>query len=300
MQKQALVIGAALIDLIIFLDELPKQSDDLFAKEHTFAIGGCSYNVADILRKLDIEVDLFAPMGKGLFSHRLEELMREKGFEAMIHDDSRDIGCCICLVDKSGERSFISLKGLEKHYCRKWFDTISDRQYEAIYVGGYEIDSPGGASIVEYLRNQRDSSIYFAPASRLPYIDKELLPILLDEIRPIIHINESEAIDFTGTFDYQGAAKALFSRTGSPVLITLGNKGIYKYDGEHLQIGTLKHEVLNSTGAGDANIAAIIGMRLKGCDWPETLTYANKVSARIVTLPTATMSDQEFSEITPP
>lgn len=45
--KKCLVIGAAMLDIVMQIDELPKKGEDVYAKSQTMTVGGCAYNVAD-------------------------------------------------------------------------------------------------------------------------------------------------------------------------------------------------------------------------------------------------------------
>lgn len=44
--KKCLVIGAAMLDIVMQIDELPKKGEDVYAKSQTMTVGGCAYNVA--------------------------------------------------------------------------------------------------------------------------------------------------------------------------------------------------------------------------------------------------------------
>ena len=48
--KQTLVIGSAVVDVIINIPHLPKTGEDVHITRQTRSLGGCAYNVSDILR----------------------------------------------------------------------------------------------------------------------------------------------------------------------------------------------------------------------------------------------------------
>ena len=49
MENQVLVIGSTCVDVIIRVDHLPHTEENLHPESQRFAIGGCAYNVANIL-----------------------------------------------------------------------------------------------------------------------------------------------------------------------------------------------------------------------------------------------------------
>lgn len=49
MDKNVLVIGSTCVDVIIRVDHLPRTEENLHPESQRFAIGGCAYNVANIL-----------------------------------------------------------------------------------------------------------------------------------------------------------------------------------------------------------------------------------------------------------
>ena len=67
--KKCLVIGAAMLDIVMQIDELPKKGEDVYAKSQTMTVGGCAYNVADIMKHFAVPYTLFAPIGTGTVSY---------------------------------------------------------------------------------------------------------------------------------------------------------------------------------------------------------------------------------------
>ena len=52
MGKGCIVIGAAMLDIVMEIDRIPKSGTDVYAKGQSMMVGGCAYNVADILKHL--------------------------------------------------------------------------------------------------------------------------------------------------------------------------------------------------------------------------------------------------------
>ena len=47
MGKGCIVIGAAMLDIVMEIDRIPKSGTDVYAKGQSMMVGGCAYNVAD-------------------------------------------------------------------------------------------------------------------------------------------------------------------------------------------------------------------------------------------------------------
>ena len=47
--KQVLVIGSTVTDVIIHVDHLPKTGEDVHVIRQTLSLGGCAYNVSDMI-----------------------------------------------------------------------------------------------------------------------------------------------------------------------------------------------------------------------------------------------------------
>ena len=113
---KTLVLGAAIVDIIMKIPRLPKSGEDILCTERKLTVGGCAYNVANILRGFNVKHDLFVPVGCGIYADIIRRKLNEDGYEILINDLEIDNGYCLCLVEDDGERSFITVNGIEvKH-----------------------------------------------------------------------------------------------------------------------------------------------------------------------------------------
>lgn len=294
--NKCLVIGATMLDVILEIDSLPNQGADIYAKSQKMNIGGCAFNVADILKHFKASYDLFAPIGSGSYAEIIKNKLKTMGHTSLIEDKTSDNGYCLCLVDATGERTFITFPGIECQFKKEWFDKLDSSSYSYVYISGYEIEGEGGDNIIEFLANNPQIKIFYGPGPRINYIDSKKHERLF-KLNPIIHLNEEESKKFTTETTYQGAAKILYSKTKSPVIITLGEKGSYFYENGEIFGEPISTKVVDTIGAGDSNLGAIIAGYMLGYDWKEILTLANKVSAKVVSVQGSTLNDEEFGGI---
>ena len=104
-------------------------------------------------------------------------------------------------------------------------------------------------------------------------------------LNPILHVNKTEALSFTGTNTLREAGEELMKLTNNTVVITDGEKGrcclSYK-DRILYEVPGFKAEVVDAIGAGDSHIGTFIAQRQLGKDIAESLTEANRIASLIV------------------
>ena len=295
--KKTLVIGSTVLDIIIQIDHLPKTSEDIHIKRQRMALGGCAYNAADILRNFDVPYTLMSPIGTGRYAFIVEAMLREKGMESTVKLDTDDNGFCLCMVEKDGERTFVVHHGVEYSFKKEWISDEIKTEYDSVYIAGFEIEETDGFEIIEFIEENPEYQVYFAPGPRLSKIGNEKLDRIFAR-RPITHMNEEEAMELSQTSNYQDAAKVISERTGNTVIITLGCKGAYYYeDGQgHLVKGECA-TVVDTIGAGDSHIGAVMASVKQGFTMQQAVERANKISAAVVGVQGSSLPEEQFATL---
>ena len=65
--KKILVIGSTVVDMIVNVDKLPTSKADIHIKSQRANMGGCAFNVYDIIDKFGCPNILFSPVGGGIY-----------------------------------------------------------------------------------------------------------------------------------------------------------------------------------------------------------------------------------------
>lgn len=307
--KNIMVIGSTCVDIIINIDHLPKTEEDIHPTSQSLALGGCAYNVASMIRLFDAPVTLVSPVGTGFYGEYVEKELTKNGFEVKTHVPNRDNGCCYCLVESGGERTFMSYHGAEYTFEKSWMDSYETVHYDMVYVCGLEIEEPTGFELIEYLELHPERELFYAPGPRGIRIAKEKTDRLY-ALHPILHINEPEAKELSACLSVPEAAGFLAERTGNTVIITLGAGGAYCLEvnraaGEHRAsaanpVYTVKGvpaPVVDTIGAGDAHIGAVMAALSKGASLESALTLANRAAAKVVSVRGAALSRKDFQSI---
>lgn len=295
--KKVLVIGSAVVDVIITLDHLPGRSEDVHVKTQTMSLGGCAYNTSDIIRHFGVPYIPFFPVGKGAYGDFVRNQLALRGITSPIPTPDSENGCCYCFVEEDGERTFISYHGAEYRFERSWFDSLDASSIGSVYICGLEIEETTGGNIVDYLEQHPEFTVFFAPGPRLEKIHPELMKRVFD-LKPVLHLNEDEALSYTGKNNLEDAAWYLNQLSGNAVIITLGKDGCYLYDqGQGCTIPGIPAIQIDTIGAGDSHIGAVIACLQLGKTLPEAIATANRVSSKVVETKGALLSDEEFRSL---
>ena len=262
---RTLVVGAAIVDLMMKVERLPKSGEDIPCKETKTVVGGCAYNVANTLRNLKCEHDLCVPVGSGSFADIIRRGM-----------------------------------GAECHFKKEWFEQIDMDNYENIYIAGYQVCGKSGEIISQWLKtveNVEEKHIFFAPGPMITAIESETMENLF-ALKPILHINEAEAKGYTQQENVEEAVRALYEKSGNLVFVTLGAEGTLFYDGKEMRrVASVKTNVVDTVGAGDSHIGAIIAGMSKGMKVEDAVLLANRTAAAIVGTSGPVMDLEEFQKI---
>ncbi len=259
-----LVAGCCTVDQIVHVDSLPKSQDSLRIDKSLFRLGGCAYNVAKAIE----DCTFISCCGQGLFADYVRKEIMYESFEVCLPFHKSENGYCLCLVELSGQRSFIAYHGVEYTYD---LDALYDLEVcDYTYVCGMDLEEDD--SILEYLENV-DTQVFYACGPRLKYIDENRMERML-ALHPILHMNSKEVKEWTGLDMYEGM-KSLYEKTSRLVIVTDGDKGSYAYDGNLHFVKSDSFVCRDTTGAGDHHAGICLKYIDLGLDVDSMLKRAN-------------------------
>lgn len=281
--KKILVVGSTCVDIILKLDHLPVTGEDLHPKSQTMALGGCACNVAHVLLYSGSQFTFLSPVGGGIYGSFVKDALTAHGFPIPVYLPEKENGCCYCLVEASGERTFLSLHGVEYTFQKEWMEPYRMEDYAMAYLCGLEVEEPTGEALVEYFEKERGPQLFFAPGPRGIRLSGNRLDRIL-ALSPVLHINEQEALELGGRNSVADSAAALFQITGSPVIVTLGERGAYCHESAEVSYSVpgIPSQVVDTIGAGDAHIGAVLACLQKGKNLYDSIAAANRVAAAVV------------------
>ena len=294
--KSALIIGSTCVDVILNLDHLPTTEEDLHPHSQSMAIGGCAYNVSNMMRLLNAPHTFITPIGGGIYGDYVHKYFTQKQIPINIYLPEKENGCCYCLVEATGERTFLSCHGVEYTFQEKWMEKFPADEHHLTYVCGLEIEEPTGENLLSYLEKHPQLEICYAPGPRGCLVPKERMDRML-ALHPILHINELESLQLSGKTNMVDAARTLQEITQNTIIITLGSRGAYCQ--EKGKIGYIVPSVksekkVDTIGAGDAHIGTILACLTNGMELRDAVAYANTVCAAVIATHGSTLTPEQL------
>lgn len=297
--KNVLIIGSTCVDVILRVDHLPKTEENIHPQSQRFAIGGCAYNVANILGRAGADLTFVTPVGRrGVFGPFVREALEKLGFVTMIDLPDEQNGCCYCFVEKNGERTFASVHGAEYTFDPAWMAPYEGKAFDYGYVCGLEVEEHTGEKLVAWLETAKIGTLFYAPGPRGTRIRKDLTDRLY-ALRPVLHINEGEATAMAGTDSLEDALHTLYAKTQNTIVVTLGARGACAFDGHEMLFvpGIPASHVADTIGAGDSHVGAVLLGLCRGLDLEQAIAFANGVSCAVVETSGATLSNEDFARV---
>ena len=235
--------------------------------------GGVGRNIAHDLRLLGANVSLIAPVGGDLYGAELTESCRALGVDMSMSPVFPDehTSTYLYITDEHGDMQLaVADMGITKRITPQFLAQYIDRINS---YSGVIFDVNIEAETLEYAAERIRVPMYADTVStaKAPRI-KNILPYLT-AVKP----NLIEAKTLTGKGSPEDCAEALLSMGVKKVFISLGKDGIFAADcNEVLRIPCETCRIVNTTGAGDAAMAAIALADICGFSLSETAAIGVK------------------------
>ncbi len=294
--------------------EMPRAGADIEGDYRCTTVGGCSFNVADVLYKLDLPFESYMPVGEGQFADLIEKALLARGYPVYRELGEGDNGWCLSLADATGERTFISMFGLERKmktdwferfdmtWClsladatgertfismfgleRKmktdWFERFDMTAFDYFYVSGYQAEGENGQVLLDALSRKRpDSVVVFDPGPRVHFMPSERIEAFC-RLGCLFTVNADEALFMTNTNRVEDAALKLHDLSGREVVVTDGGRGAVIVDANGVRrIPSFPTAIVDTIGSGDAHTGGLIAGLMCGLPLDESTLLANRVA----------------------
>ena len=237
--------------------------------------GGVGRNIAHDLRLLGLEVSLVAAIGGDVYASAISESCRALGIDlsyAPVFPQLRS-STYLYISDERGE---MQLAVSDMDICSALTAEYAARVLPKLQAGAVVVDTNLPEETIRYICENSGIPVYADPVSTAKAV--KLLPVLhrLSAIKP----NALEAEKLTGEKDPERAARALVEKGVERVFISLGGDGVYAADHSGAcHIPCFPARMVNTTGCGDAFMAAIAWAYLEGTDLEGTARAGLAASA---------------------
>lgn len=295
--KKTLFLGSTVLDMILPLDHLPVSKEDINSSGMTIALGGCAFNAFFAYHWFSDSAFLCSPCGTGSWADLLKSKLAQHNVVPWIEIPDEDNGCCLCLVEKNGERTFISHHGAEYRFDPSWLHHIDMNTIERIYVCGIELEEPTGKLLLETLQNLVHCELFFVPGARVSSLKQDILEAMF-QLKPILHLNEQEATFLTGLNSVEESAMKLQTMGASAIIITCGPQGAYCFQqSQGTWLTSPQVRVIDTIGAGDSHAGTVLAGLHLGLTLAESVNLANHMAAGVVSVQGAQLTLEQAEQI---
>ena len=238
----------------------------------TMSLGGVGRNIAHNLALMGTDVRLLTAYGEDLYGQRIAASCSELGI---------DISHALRLAEVPTS-TYLYIAGPDGDMAMAMSDMqIADRITPAYLAANLNLLQ--NAQVVVCDTNiPAESLAYLAEILTVPLFCDPVSTVKAEKLRPILHRihtlkpNRLEAELLSGVpirslEDVPKAARALLDKGVRRLFISLGGDGVYAATrDEQLWLGNLPGNMVNTTGCGDAFMAAIVWAYLEGTDLKHT------------------------------
>lgn len=285
-------VGELLIDFVCSDIGTDLSQGENFIKK----AGGAPANVACAISRLGGQAKLAAKVGNDPFGEFLINTVKAEGVDisSVIKAQNQETTLAFVALQKNGERDFSFNWGAHDNlsYDELAKDFVKDSSI--IHLGAALTEGNIVTLYRKLIANAKPHSklISFDPNFRDALWagkDQQFFKDLCHEFiadTDILKVSEEEAMMITGVDSTQSAAMVLHKLGAKMVLITLGAKGtLISYEGAIEIISSTAIKSIDSTGAGDAFIGAILFQIAQQEELPsqfdalDMVRFANKVGA---------------------
>lgn len=259
------VIGGVNID-ITGTPFLKLNSNDSNPGKTTLSLGGVARNIAENLSRLDVKIEFITVLGNDGYAREIQNSCENLNI-SLIHSQimpHERTSTYLCVNDECGEMQVaISDMEIYKHitpdYLREKLEVINNAL----------------ACVVD-TNIPLDSLIYLMDNSTVPIFLDTVSINKTEKIKDFIHnihtlkpnIMEAEILSnmkIRNNEDLEKATELIIAKGIKNLFVSLGSKGVYYSDGNTKgKLSVIETEIVNTTGAGDSFLGAVVWAYLKG------------------------------------
>lgn len=290
-QQQLVVFGAAVVDLVADIAHLPTTGEDVALANPKIHVGGCALNIAIALRRLGLLATNAIPIGVGQWAETIRQRLAAESIVSSLSKNNGDNGWCLALVDPQGERTFLSVSGVEETVMAEDLAKIDVDHQAIIYICGYQLIGRAAEHILRWLTAQPSTVqilVDFGPniAEIAPHVIAQLLTL-----NTIVTLNRQEAHyvqthwlrQNTPSLDIETIKHYWFQQYKNALIIRVDKEGAYCCAADSLTfVPAVPTTVVDTIGAGDSHCAGVLAGLASGWPMVDAVRFGNAVAAYVV------------------
>jgi ribokinase len=282
------VIGSNMVDLISYIERLPKTGETIEAPDFALGHGGKGANQAVAAALLGGDVRMVTKIGDDFFGPMTKKNLESFGIDTIFTETVPGIssGVAPIFVDKDSNNSILIIKGANGHLLPADIDRARDLVIDSdLIIMQLEINLETIYHTID-LCAENNIKVILNPAPADPKLDAEKV-----RSAEFFIPNETELQTLTGSStatmsEVEAAAEGLIEKGFKNIIVTLGEKGsLLVTAGSKKIIPAVSVDSKDTTGAGDAFIGCFAIYYIETGDVEKAMAMASRYAALSTTKP---------------
>jgi sugar/nucleoside kinase (ribokinase family) len=295
-QPSIIVLGDINVDIVGRVKAWPEPGEDCLAQKLEIRCGGVGANCALGLAGWGAAARLVGCVGQDIFSEYVLKVLEENKVDVRCvqRTGAALTGMFYINVTPDGERTFFGGRGANAHLRMPPRKAGLTTSASAAHIAGHSFLDRGPAQVAKHLIKAIQARGGWVSLDVGMEPSKSIPQKILQMARrvDILLVSLDEAATLTGTRDPFRAFEDLRKAGAREVVLKVGRRGcLISESGRPLLVPSFTVRAVDSTGAGDAFVAAFLQARLRG--WP-TIEGANAANAAGALATTATGAGQNL------
>ncbi len=280
------VIGSNMVDLISYINKMPKEGETLEAPDFEMGCGGKGANQAVAAAKMGSKVMMVTKVGDDLFADNTIQNLERYGIDTEFTNKvpGKSSGVAPIFVDPDSKNRILIIKGANEHLLPEVVDEAAEKLKTcSLIVLQLEIPLETVYRAIDF-GNEHGIPVILNPAPATKKLDFNYV-CKCDFFIP----NETELEILTGmpvsTIEQiEAAAASLIDEGVKNVIVTMGSRGVmWVTKNDTRIIDSFKVDAIDTTGAGDAFIGCFAHFYVQNGDIMKSIKMATAFAALSVT-----------------
>ena len=280
------VVGSNNVDLITYVDRMPKLGETLEAPDFEMGCGGKGANQAVAAARLGAQVRMITRVGSDIFAANTVKNFADNGIDTdWVLETEGPSGVAPIFVDKDSNNSIVIVKGANGLLTPDDVAAAADEIAACkLLVMQLEIPLETVYAAID-VAVERGVPVLLNPAPADPALDMEYVGKCTYFVPNETELSLLVGRDVETLDEIREAGRELLASSDlTNLIVTLGSRGSLWLSGDDdVLVGAHTVDAVDSTGAGDAFIGCFAARTVDGLDIPSALDEASAYAANSVT-----------------
>ena len=282
MTARLVQLSGVIVDHIYWVEAVPRAGEEAIVRRAVLCAGG-GFNAMVAARRAGMAVAYAGTLGTGPFADIVAAALADEGIVPLRPRlAGQDQGCCTCLIDRAGERTFVAASGADGVLTAADLAALTLGAGDWCLLSGYALGyRDSRATLTEWLEVQTGKiNLVFDPSPLVAQIPEPSRAAALSAAT-WVSANRAEATALTGCADPEAAAAALAQGRSGGAIVRDGAHGcvLATSDGAARPIPGHPVRAVDTNGAGDTHIGAFIAMLAETGDSMQAARFATIAAA---------------------